>query len=98
MDDERLTSDPNFSGARDRIDAGSETGHRTHTGAAGFSTPLNSFLDILAEIAFEDALEQNREAEERERDDERTKQRRAEADESRDLRANEFRQAESEVA
>ncbi len=73
MDDERFTSDPNFSGARDRIDAGSEAGQRIRTGATGFSTPLNSFLDILAEIAFEDALEQNRETEERERDDTRTK-------------------------
>ena len=73
MDDERLTSDPNFSGARGRIDAGSEAAQRIHTRATSFSTALNSFLDILAEIAFEDALEQKRETEERERDDARTK-------------------------
>ena len=67
MDDERLTSDPNVSGAR--VDAESEAALRKGTRAAGLSMPLSSFLDILAEIAFEDALERDRQAEETEPDD-----------------------------
>ena len=59
MDDERLTSDPEFAAARRHIDKASDACR--HTPAAGFSAALNSFLDILAEIALEDALEQNRE-------------------------------------
>jgi hypothetical protein len=65
MDDERLASGPEVAAARRHIDEGSDACRRIDTPATGVSAALNSFLDILAEIALEDALRQNREVEER---------------------------------
>jgi len=64
MDDERLTSDPEFAAARRRIRTGSQASGRIGASAAGFSAALNSFLDILAEVVLEDSLRQNGELEE----------------------------------
>jgi DNA-binding IscR family transcriptional regulator len=64
MDDEGLTSDPEFAAARCHSDKASAGSRYIDTSAASLSAALNSFLDILAEIALEDALEQNREVEE----------------------------------
>jgi len=65
MDDERFTSDPEFAAAGRHIDKASDACRHVDTPASEFSAALNSFLDILARIALENALEQNRDVEER---------------------------------